>query len=75
MEFNIPLLPSHPPHPAWGLLFFGRVDCSGSDSLVSDDSSLDFSADLGEAWFLFDRLSSSLSSNSSLESTAMRQDL
>ena len=56
-------------------LLLRTLDCSGLDLLPSDDSSLGFTADLGEAWFFFERLSSSLSSNSSLKSTVMRQDL
>ncbi len=52
-------------------LLFGRLDRSGSDLLLSENSSLDFLADLGKTLFLFDRLSS----DSSLESTVMEEDL
>ena len=53
-------------------LLLRTLDCSGSDLLPSDDSSLGFTADFREAWFFFDGLSPSIlpESNSSLVSTA-----
>lgn len=50
--------------------FLGRFGCASSESLSSDDSSLD-SADLGGEISLFlGKVTSSLSSDSSLEATA-----